>query len=383
MPVYNVDSQYLAKAVNSVIKQTYSNWELCIADDGSTNKETLTYLKNIKNKKIKIKFLEKNSGISHASNEALSLTTGEYIVLLDNDDELTKDALQENYQVILEKKSDIIYSDEAFCDKESNIVGTHHKPNYSPETLLSHNYICHLFCCKKSIIHEVGGFRRGFEGSQDHDLVLRCVEKTQAIYHIPKILYLWRMLPTSVAGNPFAKLYAWDNGIKAVQEALERRLIKGSVGKGLRRHKYRVIREIIGTPLVSIIICFKDNPELLKNCIYSIQERTKYQNYEIIAINNNSTDQEIFKLMKKFSKEGIQFFEYSDEFNYSKINNYGVSLAKGEHIVLLNNDIEIISEDWLECLLEHSQTEGVGAVGAKLYYRNDTIQHAGIIVAIE
>ncbi|SFV62338.1 Glycosyl transferase, group 2 family protein [hydrothermal vent metagenome] len=369
MPVYNV----------------YGNWELCIADDKSTNKELITYLKKIKNKRIKVTFLEKNMNISAASNKALSLASGEYISLLDNDDELTADALYEMVKVINEKKADFIYSDEDFMTTAGICVNPHFKPDFSPDLLLSHNYITHFTCFKKSLLDEVGHFNAEFDGSQDYDLFLRLTEKSQKTHHIQKVLYHWRMLETSTASNSQAKPEAIERGKKVLEATLKRRNIQGEVFYANLNHYFRIKYKIKNTPLVSIIIPFKDRPELLEMSITSVLEKSSYQNYEIIGISNNSEERATFDMMLSLEAQDarVSFYEYNTEFNYADINNHAVNTyAKGEHILLLNNDIEIIDRDWMESMLEFSQRDDVGCVGAKLYYPNETVQHAGIIIGL-
>ena len=384
-PVYNVDPKWLDLAIKSVEAQWYDNWELCIADDKSTNEETINYLKSINNPKIKVKFLEENGNISKASNEAVKLSSGEYLSLLDNDDELTPNALYEMVKAINKTDSDFLYSDEDFIDTKGNCSNPHYKPNFSPDLLLSHNYITHLSCFTKELFDEVGGFESKYDGSQDFDLFLRMSEKTSNIYHIPKVLYHWRMLESSTSANSQAKPEAINRSKELLEETLERRGIKAKVIPQEMDHYYRVKYEIEGNPLVSIIIPFKDKPELLDTCIKSLLKFTTYQNFEVIGVSNNSEEEATFTLMKELEKldPRVKFYEYNEPFNYAKINNYAVdNFAKGEHILLLNNDIEIIHEGWLEAMLEHSQREEIGCVGAKLLYPNDTIQHAGIIIGL-
>ena len=384
-PVYNVDPKWLDLAIKSVEAQWYDNWELCIADDKSTNQETIEYLKGLDNPKIKVKFLEENGNISKASNEAIKIASGEYLSLLDNDDELTPDALYEMVKAINNTDADFLYSDEDFIDTKGVCSNPHFKPDFSPDLLLSHNYITHLSCFKKELFDSVGGFRSEYDGSQDFDLFLRMSEKVDYIHHIPKVLYHWRMLETSTSANSQAKPEAISRSKMLLEETLERRGIKATVIPQDMDHYYRVKYEIEGNPLVSIIIPFKDKPELLDTCIKSLLKFTTYQNFEVIGVSNNSEEKSTFSLMKELEAldPRVKFYEYNEPFNYAQINNYAVdNYAKGEHILLLNNDIEIIHEDWLEAMLEHSQREEIGCVGAKLLYPNNTIQHAGIIIGL-
>jgi len=385
MPVYNVDKKWLELAVQSVENQWYDNWELCLADDCSTNQTTINYLKSIKNKsKIRIKFLKANLNISGASNEALSLASGEYVGFLDNDDELTPDALYEVVKCINRTGSEFIYSDEDKVGFNGRFVLPHYKPDYSYDMFLSQNYICHFTVIKKMLIDIVGGFTLGMEGAQDFDLFLRILESTDQIFHIHKILYHWRMIPSSTASEFMNKSYAQLAGRKALNATLKRRKINALTFDGKFPGTYRVKYNILN-PLISIIIPFKDKYEILEICIMSILNKTCYNNYEVICVSNNSQEKETHEFIEKFRNydSKIKFYEYNIPFNYSKINNYAVkTLAKGEHIVLLNNDTEVISEEWLESLLEFSQKPDIGAVGCLLLYPDNRIQHAGVILGI-
>ncbi len=384
MPVYNVDPKWLDLAIKSIETQWYSNWELCIADDKSTNKETTQYLQAITNNKIKTVLLETNGNISAASNEALKLVTGEYVALMDNDDELTPDALYEVVKAINETNAEFIYSDEDKLEMDSTFSDPHFKPDFAPDMFLSQNYISHLGVIKKELVDKVNGFTLGLEGSQDYDLYLKVLEHTDSIYHIQKVLYHWRKVPGSTAAEYGEKSYAQEAGRKALDNAMKRRGIKADVVNGLTPGTYKVNYEIIGEPLVSIIIPFKDMPKLLSMCIESILEKTSYQNFEIIGISNNSENKATFVEMSRLEglDKRIKFYEYNVPFNYSDINNHAVKeYAKGEHLLFLNNDIELITSQWIEELLMHSQRANVGAVGAKLYFPNNTIQHAGLAIA--
>ena len=384
MPVYNVDPKWLELAIESIKNQWYENWELCIVDDKSTNKKTLDYLKNIKHKKIKIKFLENNLNISGASNEALKLVSGEYVALMDNDDEITPNALYEVVKVINETGSEFVYSDEDKLEVNGIFSDPHFKPDFAPDMFLSQNYMSHFGVIKKELIDKVDGFTIGLEGAQDYDLYLKVLEHTDKIYHIQKVLYHWRKIPGSTASEFGEKSYAQEAGRKALENAMNRRKIDAIVINGLTAGTYKVEYKIIGTPLVSIIIPFKDRPDLLTMCIESILNKSTYKNFEIIGISNNSEENKTFKEMKRLESldDRIKFHEYNVPFNYSDINNHAVEkYADGEHLLFLNNDIEVITPKWIEELLMHSQREVVGAVGAKLYFPDNTIQHAGLAIA--
>ncbi len=385
MPVYNVSPKWLDLAIESIKSQWYTNWELCIADDKSTNEETLEYLRNLNHPNIKVTYLKENLNISGASNAALEIATGEYIALLDNDDEITPDALFEMVKAINEQDAEFIYSDEDFISTDGEMSNPHFKPDFSPDLLLTHNYITHFTCFSKALLDSVGNFNSAFDGSQDFDLFLRLTEQTSKIYHIPKVLYHWRMLETSTSANSEAKPEAIERGKLVLETTLRRRGIEATVEHANMHHYYRIKYHIKDNPLVSIIIPFKDKPELLDMSINSILDKSTYQNYEIIGISNNSEESETFKKMAELEKKDtrVSFYEYNTEFNYADINNHAISTyAKGEHVLLLNNDIEVIAEEWIEAMLEHSQRQEVGCVGAKLYYPDDTVQHAGIIIGL-
>jgi len=383
MPVYNVNPKWLDLAIKSIERQWYENWELCMVDDKSTDKGTLSYLKAINHSKIKVKFLEKNLNISGASNTALSLTRGEYIALMDNDDELTPNALYEVVKAINDG-AEFIYSDEDKIEMNGTFSDPHFKPDFAPDMFLSQNYLSHLGVIKKDLISKVDGFTLGLEGSQDFDLYLKVLEHTEKIHHIDKVLYHWRKIPGSTASEYGEKSYAQDAGRQALENAMQRRNINATVKNGQTPGTFKVDYIIKGDPLVSIIIPYKDKPELLKMCIESILNKSTYHNFEIIGISNNSTEEETFSEMSRLETldSRIKFYEYNVPFNYSDINNHAVhNYAKGEHLLFLNNDIEIITPSWIEEMLMYSQLKHSGAIGAKLYFPNDTIQHAGIVLA--
>ncbi len=386
VPTYNTPKHFLTEMIDSVLAQSYSNWELCIADGNSQTADTIKLLKEYvqKDKRIKVSFLEENLGISGNTNACLELAAGEYIGLFDHDDLLTPNALYEVVKVLNEDKSlDFIYSDEDKTDEEGKeFFDPHFKPDWSPDTLRSYNYICHFTVFRRNLLEKVGGFNKEFDGSQDYDLFLRLTEATSRIYHISKILYHWRVHRNSTAANLDAKEYTVDAARRALQAHLNRQGINGKIEPGLIRGTHRVNYEIKGNPKVSIIIPTKDHIDDLSQCINSIKQST-YSNYEIIIVENNSTEESTFKYYEELKKENnIKVVVWKDEFNYSAINNYGIQFAEGEYIILLNNDIEILTANWIEEMLMHCQRKEVGIVGAKLYYPDDTIQHAGVIIGI-
>ena len=388
VPVYDVDEKWLRNCLNSVENQYYPNWELCIADDHSSDPQIRSILDEYVNNdpRIKVIYRNKNGHISEASNTALSLATGEYIGLLDNDDELSDKALYEVVKLINEKKLvDLVYSDEDKIDKKGHRSDPYFKSDWAPDSIMSGNYICHFSVLSKKIIDEVGGFRKGFEGAQDYDLILRVTEKTSHIYHIPKILYHWRTLKTSTAKVAGSKNYAFIAGKKALESALERRKLEGVVREGAFPGIYNVDYNITEKKMVSIIIPTRDNVEDLKKCVDSIIVKTSYQLFEIIIADNGSVNQETLVFFKQYSIKYPNIFKViriDIPFNYAKINNIAEKSAKGDFLLFLNNDTEVISDNWLTKLVSYAQLDHIGAVGAKLYYPDDTVQHAGVVVGI-
>lgn len=388
IPVYNVDSKWLDKCIESVMNQFYENWELCLHDDASTKKETIECLTKWGkiNSRIKISYGKVNQHISGASNEAIKLATGEFIALLDNDDELASHALFENVKLLNEHpNADFIYSDEDKLELDEVRTDPFFKPDWSPDLFLSMMYTCHLGVYRKSIINKINGFRKGYEGSQDYDLVLRFIENTvpDNIYHITKILYHWRKIPGSTADSSDSKNYAHISGKKALGDYLNRHNIEGKVLDGKFLGEYRIKRKIIENDKVSIIIPFKDQVEILKKCVNSIEQKTNYTNYELILVNNQSKEADTLNYIKSLKKiKNISILQYNKMFNFSAINNFAVKKANGKYILFLNNDTEVINPDWLNSMIEQIQRDEIGAVGAKLMYPNNTIQHAGVVMGL-
>ena len=386
MPVYNVEIKWLDKAIESIEKQNYKNWEICIADDCSTKQEVREHLSAMKNSRIKIKLLEKNQGISGATNAAAALASGEYIILMDNDDELAPSALHEFYQKIKKEGSDIIYSDMDIIDAKGKTRDPLCKPDWSPDLFLSQMYLGHLIGFKKSLFEKVGGFRGEFNGSQAYDLLLRMPEMTDKIGHVPEILYHWRDLPSSTAANPESKPYAQTAGLNAIQEHLDRVYGKGAATANETENLfvYDVRYHMNEEPKVSIIIPIKDHADLLKAAIDSIYAKTTYKNFEIIILNNNSEKEETFSYLKKVEEEhdNVIVKDAAFEFNWSRLNNYGMKFATGDVYVCLNNDVEVIEPEWLTRLVEKAIRKDVGVVGGLLLYEDNTIQHAGVVIGM-
>ena len=389
VPLYNTPERYLREMIESVQYQSYEYWELCLADGSDdehkqVGKICLEYSE--KDNRIKYEKLTENLGISGNTNACIDMATGEYIALFDHDDYLHPSVLFENMKAICEHNADYVYTDEATFEGTNifNIITRHCKPDFAIDNLRANNYICHFSVFKAELLEKAGRFRSEYDGSQDHDLILRLTEKANKVFHIRKILYFWRSHPASVAADINAKTYAIDAAKRAVEAHMERTGMKAEVMSSkafptIFRFKY----ELLGTPKVSILIPNKDHKHDLKVCIDSILKKTTYPNYEIIVIENNSINEETFAYYEKIKKnEKIKVVHYEDEFNYSKINNFGAKYATGEYLLLLNNDTEVISKNWIEELMMYGQREDVGVVGAKLYYGDDTIQHAGIVIGL-
>lgn len=387
IPVYNIGRKYLSDCLDSILSQTYKNFEICLVDDCSTNEETKETLKaySEKDKRIRVKYRKENGHISRATNDALKLANGEFVALMDNDDVIPSNALYEMVKVLNKDKNiDMIYTDEDKINLDGRRCDPNFKPDFSPDSLLSSNYICHFTLLRKSIMDEIQGERVGFEGAQDYDLFLRFTEKTNRIYHIPKILYHWRMVEGSTSMVIDNKGYALERGRKAVEEALERRNIKGIVKIAEGCPYYYIEYEVIGNPKISIIIPTKDQAEVTEKCLKSIYEKSTYKNFEIVMVNNNSEKKETFDLFEKYKKEYKNFkvIDANFEFNYSKINNLAISKTKSDYVLLLNNDTEVITPNWLELLVGYASQKHIGAVGAKLIYPDETVQHGGVIIGL-
>lgn len=390
VPLYNTPEDFLIEMIDSVQKQTYSNWELCLADGSDGN---FDYVQNIckdlakQDSRIRYKKLKENMGISDNTNACISMASGDFIALFDHDDLLHPSALFEMMRAIEEKKADFVYTDEAtFQGETSNIVLYHFKSDYAPDTLRSYNYICHFTAFSKRLLNAVGGgFNREYDGSQDYDLILRLTEKAKNIVHIPKILYFWRSHAASVASAASAKPYVVNAAEKALAAHIKRLGLKGTVKESYAPTTYKIDYEINGEPLVSIVIPNKDHINDLEKCLNSIFTLSTYKNYEIVIVENNSEEKETFEYYEKIKQEhnNVKVVVWSEQgFNYSAINNYAVRFASGEYVLLLNNDIEVITPNWIEEMLMFAQRKDVGAVGSMLYYPDDTIQHAGVIVGV-
>lgn len=390
VPLYNTPEKFLREMIDSVVTQTYKNWELCLAD-GSDDKHTdvgricQEYIE--KDSRIKYQKIEKNLGISGNTNVCFSMATGNFIGLFDHDDVMHPSLLFECVKTVCEKDADYVYTDEATFTSPNldDLIVLHFKPDYSPDNLRANNYICHFSMFDADLLKKTGLFRPEYDGSQDHDMILRLTEEAKHVCHIPKILYYWRSHPNSVAADIGAKTYAIDAAKRAVHDhmrdyyGIEVEVESTRAFPTIFQIKY----PINGEPLISIVIPNKDHVEDLRRCITSIEKKSTWKNYEIVVVENNSVEQSIRDYYKELERDPkVKIVTYEGGFNYSSINNVGVKETKGEYLLFLNNDTEVISPDWMEQLLMYAQRKDVGAVGAKLYYADNTIQHAGVVIGL-
>lgn len=388
VPLFNTPEQFLGEMIQSVLDQTYANWELCLADGSDAEHDDvgricMKYVK--KDPRVRYQKLEKNMGISGNTNACIDMATGDYIALFDHDDILHPAALHDVMKEICEKNADFLYTDEnTFHETPEDAYCPHYKADFAPDTLRCYNYICHFTVFDRNLLEKAGGgFRSEFDGSQDYDMILRLTEQAERIVHIPKILYYWRSHANSVASGITAKPYTLDAAKRALSQHLERVGLKGEVLDSSVPSTYRIAYEIEGEPLISMLIPNKDHVDDLKKCLDSVREKSTYRNWEIIVIENNSTEKATFDYYAEIQKDSrIRVVTWPGGFNFSAINNFGAQYANGEYILLLNNDVEVITPDWLEQMLMFAQREDVGAVGAMLYYPDDTIQHAGVIFGL-
>lgn len=403
VPLYNTPEKFLRQAIESVVAQTYENWELCLADGsdaehGSVEKICKEYIEKDRKylqqchsslaNRIVYKKLLRNEGISGNTNACYSMATGNYIALFDHDDVLHPGVLYEYMKAICEKGADYIYCDETTFKGNKTIddmITLHFKPDFAPDNLRANNYICHFSAFDRKLLEGTELFRSQFDGSQDHDMILRLTSRAKCVVHVPKLLYYWRSHAGSVASDINAKSYAIEAAKGAVSAHLTEQGFRNFEISSTKAFEtiFRIKYEILGNPKVSIVIPNKDHLEDLKRCITSIMEKSTYDNYEIVIVENNSVTEEIFEYYKKLEENPfIRVVTYEGDFNYSKINNLGVSQTTGDYVLLLNNDTQVITLDWMEELLMYAQRQDVGAVGAKLYYEDNTIQHAGVVLGL-
>jgi len=391
MPVYNVKPRWLKAAVDSVIGQIYTNWELCIADDASTNNETLELLKSYENHdRIKVVFRTQNGHICAASNSAEDLAEGEFVAFMDNDDLLAPNALLEIARMLQDDPDvDLIYSDEDKIDENDKRYDPQFKPDWSPELFLSYNYVNHFTCVRRKVFESVGRFRTGYEGAQDYDLILRVIENTNKIRHIPKVLYHWRAIKGSTALEARDKPIMHTSALKGLKDHLERKGIEAAIYQpGFARSMCLPISQLDwpdNGPSVAIIIPTYNQYRLLRKCIESISDLTTYTNYEIVVVDNDSDDRDTLTYLEGIADKGIRVERIGNDgqpFSFSRINNLAVERVDTEYILFLNNDIEGLEPRWLSRLAGYLGIPGVGATGARLLYPNKTIQHAGVVMGM-
>lgn len=388
VPLYNTPLAYLHDMIDSVLAQTYENWELCLADgsDGKhakVEKHCLAYA--AKDKRIRYKKLSENKGIAGNTNECIAMATGDFLSLFDHDDMLHPSALYETMQAICAEGADFVYTDEVAFENDdiTDVINLHFKPDFAPDNLLANNYICHFTSFSAKLLEKTGGFRQ-YDGSQDHDMILRLTAAADKVCHVPKVLYYWRSHPASVASDISAKPYAVEAGKRVVRDYLASHGIHAEVeSTKVFPAIYKITHALETKPMISILIPNKDHIRDLTRCIDSIREKSTYENYEILVIENNSEKEITFRYYEYLeSLPNVRVVCYNGKFNYSAINNFGSAQAKGEYLLLLNNDTEVITPEWMEELLGYAQRGDVGAVGAKLYYEDRTIQHAGIVLGL-
>ncbi len=388
LPVYQTPERWLRKCIESVMNQAYQRWQLCIVDDASPDGQVMAVLREYaaRDRRIEVARRTQNGHISEASNSALTLARGSFVALLDHDDELRPHALIEVAEAIVSQPGlALLYTDEDKIDAKGHRFDPYFKPDFDPDLLRSQNYVCHLTVIRTDLVRLVGGFRVGFEGSQDHDLILRCTEHLLPgqIRHIPKVLYHWRAIEGSTALSREAKDYASSAGARAVGEHLER-LHPGARVEELSHGHYRVRWPLPEPPpKVSLIIPTRDRVDLLRTCVDSILVNSSYPSFEILIVDNQSSDPAAIDYLGRVDRDDrVRVLRFDAPFNYSAINNWAIRQCDGEIVGLVNNDIEVISPDWLEEMASHALRPDVGAVGAMLYYPDDTIQHAGVVLGV-
>ena len=387
VPAYLTPERFLRQMLDSLLAQTYENWELCLANGSPEDPDMQTVLRSYAemDKRIRYQDLKENLGIAENTNAAFAMAEGDFIALLDHDDLLAPNALYEIASALEEhSEADVIYTDE---DKVTTDLSEHFQPHlksdFNLDLLRSNNYICHFLVVRHSVVQTVGGFRREFDGAQDYDFIFRCVEQAREVVHVPEILYHWRTHKSSTADNPASKMYAFEAGRRAIEGNLKRTGTPGTVEHTPDFGFYRVKYPVQGEPLVSVIIPNREEKETLQACVESIFEKTAYKNYEIIIVENNSSSEEIFRYYRKLSEDPrVHLIRWKKGFNYSAINNFGVRHAKGDYLLFLNNDVKVIDPDWMSEMLSVCQRKETGAVGVKLIYPDNTIQHAGVVLGL-
>ena len=387
IPVYKTPERYLQEMLDSIVSQTYSKWEVCIADGSPRGESRERLIKRYADRDTRFKYviLGENKGISGNTNAAMDMAQGDFLVLADHDDTLTPDALFECVKAMNEDPLyDVIYSDEDKLDMDGQaLFDPHFKPDFNPDLLTSVNYICHLFVVNRNLVEAIGGFRQEFDGAQDYDFIFRCTEQARKVHHIPKVLYHWRCHMNSTASNPESKMYAFEAGARAIKAHYDRMGIAvDSVEKGVDYGIYHTRFHLDEEPLVSVIIPNKDHRADLDLCLTSLLDKGTYRNLEVIVVENNSTEPETFDYYEELQekRKNVRVVTWKRKFNFSAINNYGVTFAHGEYLLFLNNDVEVIEPDVIREMLGYARRDDVGIVGARLLYQDDTIQHAGVVI---
>lgn len=387
VPAYKTPPTFLVQMIESLLAQSYANWELCIANGSPKDEEMANVLTNYAKQDVRVRYenVTGEQSIADNTNAALAMGKGDFVGLLDHDDLLAPNALFEVAKLVASDDSvDVIYTDE---DKVTTDLTEHFQPHFKPDLnidlLRSNNYICHFFVVRKNLADDIGGFRKEFDGAQDYDFIFRCIEGARKVAHVPQVLYHWRTHKESTADNPASKMYAFDAGKRAIEAHLKRQEQVGEVTHTKDFGFYKVTYPVKDNPLVSIIIPNKDQSKMLKQCIDSIYSLSTYKNFEIVIVENGSSEATTFAYYEEIkSKENISILKWDKGFNYSAINNFAVKATKGDYLVFLNNDIKVISPNWLEELVGNCERSEVGIVGARLYFPDDTIQHAGVIIGI-
>jgi GT2 family glycosyltransferase len=381
MPTYNTPAPMLEQAVGSVVAQAYEKWELLIVDDASPEEHVRPLIEKLAagEPRIKVRHETENSGIAMASNKAIAMATGDFVAFLDHDDWLEPDALYEMARRLIEHpETDFVYSDEDKVDDAGYFLQPFFKPDWSPDAFLSSNYCCHFTAIRRTLLAEIGGFRPGFDGAQDYELFLRATERARRIEHVPRVLYHWRISPQSTALNSNRKPAAVGNGAKALEEAVRRRGLDATVEQTEAGARYRVRHRIAQPGKISILIPTRDGAELLSRCLETLEAHTDWPNYEVVILDNGSTDPAATRLLRQ-TKHRVE--KYEGPFNFAAICNYGVRKSEGEMVLFLNNDTEFDDGAWLGAMAEQAQRPEVGAVGALLLFPTGLVQHAGVVLA--
>ena len=385
VPVYRPEVWYLRACIDSVRAQTYRNWELCVCDDASGDERVTSLLAQLSSadRRVKVVANDVNGGISRATNSALAIARGEYVALLDHDDSLEPEALAEIARALqVHPDTDVLYSDNDKIDEQDRQFDPHFKTDWAPDLLLTFPYLGHLLVVKRDLLEKVGGFRSEFDGRQDYDVMLRATEHARRVVHVARVLYHWRQVAGSAAGDETAKPWAHEASRRALEDALCRRVIDATVEDGVFQGWYDVRRKLVGSPSVTVIIPFRDQASLTAQCLVSLEVAPGYDNFEILLVDNGSVEPETRAFRERIERLGTRVLEYPGPFNWSAINNLAARESNSELLLFMNNDIEASREGWLHALVELAQVPEVGAVGARLVFPDGVIQHAGVVMGM-